>query len=231
MLLDKIETLRAVERHGIRVVRAKYVDSAEEAIAFAARREMDDGQSLPIVLTIAVHQASTLPSRIRATIPLRDPEMIRSAYQFFAAEAEVFGDRVIAQDFIPPGTNLTIAGRKDDEGRKLLALRCGEHGLERLVPIESAAAESLAANVLAHDHRGPSVHWRRMLEHLVGRASRLFESPNIDSLVLEPIRLHENTYTVLDAEIGSTSRLRIRTRLARHAHDRRSESYHPAGLQ
>jgi len=53
-VIGHIEALGILGHYGIRVVRAKYVDSAEDAIAFAARRDARDRNSVPIVLRVLI---------------------------------------------------------------------------------------------------------------------------------------------------------------------------------
>jgi hypothetical protein len=42
MIVDTMEAFKALEHFGIHVARSKYVDSAEDAIAFAERRSARD---------------------------------------------------------------------------------------------------------------------------------------------------------------------------------------------
>ena len=52
MSIDKLNGLNLLDRYDIRVVRAKYVDSPEDAIAFAVRRTAQDERAMPIELCV-----------------------------------------------------------------------------------------------------------------------------------------------------------------------------------
>lgn len=220
MTLDRIDALNVLDHYGIRVVRAKHVDSAEDAIAFAGRRDARDPREVPVVL-----RASG-----RTEGPLRDAHAIRAAYERLSASAEPSAVRIDVEEDIGPGTDVTIAGRSEG-GTRFLALGTGEHRVERMLPLDAAGAEILAEHYRPYHHRGPRERERRMLEHLLMRVSELFAELEIDTLALDPVRLHENAYTVLDAVISAPAHLHLEERLARHAMDRKSYDYHPSGRQ
>jgi hypothetical protein len=226
--IDFIDTLHALEHFDIRVVRAKYVDSAQDAIAFAARQEMRDPHAVPIVMSLAGRDEAVSTAGAFPDVPLAGENVIRDAFDSLTSAAQATGKRILAREYIAAATDVAIVGRTED-GRKYLSLCRADHGLKRLLPLTEVGAELMAGHFLAHDHRGSEKRRRRMLEHLTLRASKLFESPEIDSLDLDPIRLHENTYTVLSASIEAASPLHIVERLERHAHDHKGFGYRNAG--
>jgi hypothetical protein len=69
-----------------------------------------------------------------------------------------------------------------------------------------------------------------MIEHVLLRVSTLFEDAGVSDFALT-VRLHENSYTVVDAWMKAPARLHLKERLDRHAHDRKAEDYHPAGRE
>ena len=70
-----------------------------------------------------------------------------------------------------------------------------------------------------------------MLEHLLMRVSQFFnDEPGVESFTLSPLRIHENSYTVLDAIVRLSGPIHSRTRLDAHAHDRKGH-YQPSGRQ
>lgn len=77
MLLDTPKTFAVLEHFGVRVARAKLVDSAEDAIAFAGRRDAADDRAVPIALRTAGS----------ATAALSGHDAIRAAYARLAAES------------------------------------------------------------------------------------------------------------------------------------------------
>jgi hypothetical protein len=229
MIIDKIDGLDALERYDIRVVRAAYVDSAEGTIAFAARRDAEDDRAIPILLRgiIADHpmRGSTLLEG-----PLFDHESIRRAYDALSPNVQALGGRMLAQNFVQPGTDVVIAGR-NEEGRKYLILRGAVHSVQRTTPLDEAGAELLALNFQGHHHHGTSEKTRRMLEHLLLRVSDFFEESGVESFELDPVRMREGNYVVLDATLRSQRPLTVKRRLEHDAHDRKGFEYHPSGRQ
>jgi hypothetical protein len=231
MTIDYIEALRLLERAGIRVVRAKYVDSAQDAVAFATRRESRDPRILPIVL-IGVQRDGALPQRRNsADDVVQSGAAIQVAYERLAAQDETSAPRVLAREHVAGGTDITLAYKTNDSGQKYLELGTGEHRTEQLLPIDETGARMLVEHMLAHDHRGPSEKSRRMLQRLVLRVCGLLNEFPIDTLELDPVRLHENSYTVLGAALTAPSRLHVEKRLTNHARDRKAYGYRPTGRQ
>ena len=124
-----------------------------------------------------------------------------------------------------PGEDITIVGRTDESAKKI-ALQSATHVVERLIPLESAGAETMALEFRGHHHAGTSEQARRMLEHLLGRVSVLFEDSGVTAFRLG-VRLHGNSYTVLDVSMTAPKALHFRERLTPHAHDRKGEGFHP----
>jgi hypothetical protein len=228
MTIDFLEALNLLEHAGIRVVRAKYVDSAQDAIAFATRREARDPRVVPIVLSTAAGNDSTPQRRAGADDVLHSSAAIQASYERLANVATA--PRALARDSVGSGTDIALAYGRNDKGQESLELRSGDHSTEQLLPIDATGARVLVEHMLAHDHRGRSEKSRRMVEHLVLRVCSVLDEFPIEALELD-IRLHENTYTVMGASITAPSRLRVDKRLPNHAHDRKAFGYRPTGRQ
>ena len=124
------------------------------------------------------------------------------------------------------GSDVTIAGKTDSGDVKVIDLQTATHRVERMVPLGSGGAEVLASNFLAHHHRGSSEHSRRMLEHLLLRVSDFFETSGVSDFRLT-VRLHENSYTVVDATMSASKAIHLKERLDTHARDRKAAGYRP----
>jgi hypothetical protein len=231
MTIDFLEALALLEHAGIRVVRAKYVDSAEDAVAFAMRSEAPNSRVLPTVLRSEPHDGETAQPRATAGVVLHSSAAIQTEYGRLAATTQTAATRILAQEYVGAGTDIALVYHAEDPGQKYLELRSGEHGAEQLLPIDESGARILAEHMLAHDHRGRSEKSRRMLEHLILRVCGLLDEFPIDTLELDPVRLHDNSYTVLGAAITAPSRLRVDRRLTSHARDRKAYGYRPSGRQ
>jgi hypothetical protein len=231
MILDKIEGFNALTRSGMHVVRARYVDSAEDAIAFAARRDATDERAVPILLRAIVANDGGRREDSLVEGPLTGHEAIRRAHRELTARVESAGGKIVAEASTEQGSDIAIEGRTDASLGKVVVLRSRTHSVERMMPLEADGAQTLVAGFQAHHHQPPSEKTRRMLEHLVMRAAAFFEESGAESFALDPVRLHENSYTILDATLRSLGPLHVDKRLAPHAHDRKGYDYHPSGRQ
>jgi hypothetical protein len=230
MILDKVEGFAALSKSGMHVVRARYVDSAEDAIAFAARRDAKDERAVPIVLRALVPEGGRSPEELIEG-PLAGHDPIRAAYRRLTAREPVVG-RILAEVAVGPGTDISIEGREDAALGKVVALQDGgAHGMERMIPFGEDGAAMLVEHFQANHHRPHGEQTRKMLEHLLVRVSAFYEESGVESFVLAPVRLHENSYTILDATLRAAGPLAVGKRLAHHAHDRKGYDYHPSGRQ
>jgi hypothetical protein len=231
MTIDYIEGLALLEHAGIRVVRAKYVDSAQDAVAFAMRREARDPRIVPIVLSGTPGEGANASYPSGADDALNSSAAIQGSYERLAHPDAAPAQRVLARDYIASGTDIALAYGTNDSGHEFLELRSGDHSTEQPFPIDATGARALVEHMFAHDHRGRSEKSRRMLEHLIVRVCSLLDEFPIKTLQLDPVRLHDNSYTVLGAAIAAPSRLHVEKRLPNHARDRKAYGYRPSGRQ
>jgi len=229
MIIDRIDALEALAHYDIRVARSKYVDSADDALAFAARRTAPDQRLLPIRLYGAFPGVALGSTPAFSESPFTDRESIEDAYRRLAPKVAAAGGRVVVQDAVPPGTEVAIEGSVDQALEKVIAVRSQTHRVEQMAPLDSAGAATLAANFEAHHHHGSREHVRRMLEHLLLKVSRFFEESAIERFELDPVRLHENTYAVLDAIVVGSRPLHVKHDES-DARDRKGH-YRPSGRQ
>lgn len=221
MNIGTLEALELLAAHHINTARTKAVDSAEDAIAFAERRNARDPREIAIVL----RPADGVPAEQPA---LQHPPAIQKAY---AALRAAHPDGVIlAQNAVPAGTDIVISGETDDEGRRTIGLHGGGREVRRIVPLGEAGAEMLATHLQDHNHRGHSEKTRRMLEHLLLRVSDLSEAAALQTFRIT-VRLHENSYTAYDAAMTARAALPHARKPMARAHDRKAEGYRPAGRQ
>jgi len=231
MILDKIDGFTALTRSGMHVARTRYVDSAEDAIAFAARRDARDERAVPILLRAIGRGDDGRTAGLLVEKPLTDHKAIRRVYRELMPQVGSAGDRILAEASTEHGTDIAIEGRTDASLGKVVVLRNHAHSVERMVPLDPDGAETLVAGFQGYHHQPPSEKMRRMLEHLLMRVSAFFEETGVESFVLDPVRLHENSYTILDATLRSHRPLHISKRLAPNAHDRKGYDYRPSGRQ
>lgn len=217
MNVDKMEAFAALEHYGIHVARSKYVDSAEDAVAFAERRNAPDPRFVPIVLRVAD----------AAVHPLESIEAVREAYEAIRRRT---AEPILAQVFTGPGTDIVIFGKTDESLGKTIGVHSATHSVQRAVPLGPESAGELASEYEGYGHHGSRESARRMLEHLLARISDLLADTDVRELRVD-VRLHENEYGVLDASMSSLKALHIKPRLDKRAHDRKGDEYRPAGRQ
>ena len=228
MILDKIDGFHALEHYGIHVARSAYVDSPEGAIAFAARRTAHDERMVPILLRIVEAGQTSPVARHAVDVPLPDDATIRRAYAAVTANLDLTQRHVLAQEAVAAGTEIALVGRFDQRlEQKVVTLSSGQHGAEATVPLAAARAETLVMNFRPFHHHGASEKNRRMLEHLLLRVSEFFENDGVVGFELDPLRLEENTYAVLDAKVAVRHPLHLKERLSRHAHDAKEYGFRP----
>lgn len=207
MIIDKMDTLKALDHYDIRVARTKVVDSAEDAIAFSERRNARDPRLMPIVLR-PVSAAAQGHAKSAAEKPLTTEEAIREAYDRMVREAGTTYQHILAQEATEHGTDITISGATDDALGKTIALHSATHAIQHMIPLDAGGAETLVRNFEGFHHHGSREKTRLMLEHLLVKVSKLFEETPVTAFQLD-VRLHENSYTVIDASMTSPKALHL----------------------
>ncbi len=231
MTIDKMDGFEALQHYGIQVARSKYVDSAEDAIAFAERRTAADPRFMPILLRSVPSGAQAYTGSSLTEEPLETEKAVRAAFEHLRRAVGTSKGHILAQTMTDSGTDIKILGRTDDElGKQLIALRSATHSVERMIPLDTASAEALVANFQGYHHHGSSEKTRRMLEHLLMRVSKFFDDCGVTQFSID-VRMRENSYTVLDAMMTSPAALHVKKRLDPRAHDRKGDDYHPGGRQ
>lgn len=225
MFIDTADVFEILKEHEINHTRSRYVDSPEDAIAFA------DGR--PIVLRGVFSGAAPQSGAWSTVERLHDTTKIRHAYEKLAAQlaATVGPGRILAQEWAESGADLKIEARSDLPEGRTLHLTLGDHSVQRLAPPSEWQAEGMVDELHSGHALIRGVQQKRMLAHLLTKAATLFEEQQLTRLVLDPIRVHDNGYVVLDAAIESPRAAHLHRRLDRHAHDRRSSEYSPSGPQ
>ena len=192
MTVDKMRIFTALQRFDVRTARSAFVDSPEQAIAFATRRNAADDRAIAIVLRAvpAVDSKAGSPGP-----PVRGDEAVRAAYTALRAELPE-ETKILAQDALPRGTDIVVLGEAAPGGQ--------------------TTVEMLG---LGHSARSGSVHATRMLEHLEQRLANLMAKAHLRRLELD-VRLHDNSYTVTDATAQGWTPVEVQPRLEHGDHDR-----------
>lgn len=217
MNMDSVEALELLREHSIHVARTRYVDSGEDAIFFA------EGRPITLRVVVSGNGAVSHPSEGG----LRQSEAIRQAYERLVSAAHAHaGGQVLAQHEVGVGTDIAIEGRDDPSIGRIVELRCGERRVYRLHPLTEDLSTAMLSEFHSKNGIAAGEKATHMLSHLLLRVSELFSDDAIESMLLSPIRLHDNTYHVLNAVISAKRALPLNKRLDKHAHDKKA-AYHP----
>lgn len=216
MKLKPIENFELLHHYGIHVARTSAVDTADEAIAFAARR--------PITLR---PEGSPREAVVQER-HLSDTDAIRHEFDRLLPEPST-PVQLLAQSAVERGVDVVIEGRRDPKLGPILVLDVGTHRVERMCPLDESGAESMLDDFGSKHGIGSSAQHRGMLAGLLAGVSEMFLDAELTSLRLDPVRIHDNTYHVLDATIEAPRRPHFRKRLEPHAHDRKGYGYNPSG--
>jgi hypothetical protein len=103
---------------------------------------------------------------------------------------------------------------------RTIELRSGGRCLERLGPVDSLQAQTIANEFCAKLGLAAGAETTRALADAILRAEDAFAIEGVERLVLDPVRLHDGTYDVICATIEASRALPVRRRAVRHVRDR-----------
>jgi hypothetical protein len=192
MIVDTLTVLDLLRERGVRVARSRYVATAKDAVAFGARG--------PIGLRLVPGWYGS--DRPIAINDLTTSEMVRRAYDRLAAQAAKFSEgQILAQRMVDPGTDVTIRCRADAALGRTVEVRSGVHRVQGIAPIDARQAQALLTDALARAHIAFDPGAIHVLALLLVRVCAIFVSTASSRLTLDPVRLHDDTYDVIDATL------------------------------
>lgn len=203
MMVSQLEYMKAEEllnMYGIKVVPAKYVKGADEAVRFS------DGDAI-VLKAIPSKPAHKSKSGLVA-IDLKTPEEIRFGFGKVRKAAHKFAPyKILAQKMVK-GTEIIVGGRQDAQFGKLILIGLGGVNVEvfrdfslRLCPITNYDAESMITQLKSRSIIASSDKQFKMVKELLMKASKLMSDNDISELDLNPIILHDDTYHAVDLRI------------------------------
>ncbi|MDE1870724.1 MAG: acetate--CoA ligase family protein [Candidatus Micrarchaeota archaeon] len=200
-LMDYEKARALLSRYGIKSAQAKYVNSAEDAIAFSGGE--------PIVLKAISQKALHKTKNKLVALDLCSKAEITNGYNVLVGRASGFKPyRILAQKMVGNGIEMIIGGKMDEQFGKMLLVGLGGIYVEvfkdfslRLCPITKRDAQSMLEQLKSMPVLAPNPQKAGMLVELLMKVSRMFESSEIKELDLNPIILHDDTYDVVDIRI------------------------------
>ncbi len=197
-LVDYFEAKSILNRYGINTVDAKYVTSAADAVRFSNNSKI----ALKAISGKALHKSKSG----LVALGLSTKDEISSAYSKLSKAASKYRPyKILAQRMAPDGIEIIIGGKRDEQFGKLVLLGLGGIYVEafrdfalRLCPISRRDAESMIDQLRSSKVIAPNDSARGMLADLLIKASEMFMGSNISELDLNPVILHDGTYSAVD---------------------------------
>lgn len=90
----------------------------------------------------------------------------------------------------------------------------------RLLALSHEAAQGMVDQLASEAALPLTENARGLLAHVLERVGRVCEAASLMALVVDPLFVRENDYTIVDVGMWADRRLRLRRRLAPDAHDR-----------
>ncbi|MGD0472714.1 MAG: acetate--CoA ligase family protein [Candidatus Velthaea sp.] len=192
MIVDTLTVLDLLRERGIRVARSRYVTSAKQAVAFAARG--------PIALRLVPPAYGADVSL--ALTDLTSAQMVRRAYERIAAQAQkLAGGQILAQRMVECGTDIGIRCRADAALGRIVEVRSGAHRVVGAAPVDLHQAQAVLANVFDKAQVALEPAALRALALVMVRVCAIFVNTASARLTLDPVRLHRDSYAVIDAKL------------------------------
>jgi len=206
MIVDTLTVLDLLRERGVRVARSRYVTSAKQAVAFAARGPI----ALRLVPALYASGSSI------AINDLTTSQMVRRAFERLASQAERFaGGQILAQRMVDPGTDIAIRCRADAALGRIVEVRNGVHRVQGAAPLDARAAQAVLTEFFERAHVALDPAAIRTLTRLMVQVCAIFVNTASSRLTLDPVRLHDDKYDV----IGAT--LEMRRAAGSHRHPAR----------
>ena len=197
-LVDYFEARSILNRYGINTIDAKYVTSAADAARFSNGSRI----ALKAISGKALHKSKSG----LVALGLSTKDEIGAAYSRLSKAASRFRPyKILAQKMAPDGIEIIIGGKRDDQFGKLVLLGLGGIYVEafrdfalRLCPITAHDAESMIDQLRSSSVIAPDASARKMLADLLVKTSGMFMGASISELDLNPVILHDGTYSAVD---------------------------------
>ncbi len=113
------------------------------------------------------------------------------------------------------GVLVTIVGRVDEAGHKVIELTRDKHRVLRTCPVSEGEVRAMVDALLT---AGKDVSFEHLVRHLIARVSHMYAESGIDAFHLESVRLHPTGHTIGNAKAWRTQPLHLRPRQQSEEH-------------
>ena len=204
ILMDYMKAKALLNDYSIRSVDSTYVNSAQEAINFSKKK--------PIVLKVLTQKALHKSKSGLVELNLKDDVSISNAYHKLVKKSLGYKPyKILAQhmvDYKSDNIEIIIGGRNDPQFGQLVLIGLGGIYVEtfkdftlRVCPINKKDAFSMidelkSGHIIAKDKKN-----RDMIAEILTNVSKLMINNKINELDLNPLILHDNTYSAVDLRL------------------------------
>lgn len=201
-LMDYMEAKAILDRYGLRSIDSKYVNSAAEAVKFAANGR--------IVLKVLSGKALHKSKSGLVKLDLSTEGEITGAFDYLTKKAaDLKPCKIIAQRMSPTGVEIIIGGKTDPQFGKTILIGLGGIYVEafrdfalRLVPITRYDARDMLAQLKSSKIITYAGERQKMLESLLMSVSRMLEEhAEIAELDLNPVIVTKTGYEIVDIRV------------------------------
>ncbi len=202
--MDYMKAKELLNHYNVRSVDSQYINNAAEAINFS------NGKS--IVLKVLTQKALHKTKSGLVELNLVSNKEITNAYErLIKKSAQYKPYKILAQHMVDYNSNnieIIIGGRKDLQFGPLVLIGLGGIYVEtfrdfalRICPINKHEALSMidelkSGSVIAKNERS-----KEMIANILMNVSKLMTENNINELDLNPLILHNNTYSAVDLRV------------------------------
>ena len=201
-MLDYVQAKKLLDRYGIRSIDSRYVNTAEDAIAFSSGK----GIVLKLISGKAIHKSK----EGLVKLDLREKGEISAAFNYLVRKGKKLRPyKILAQKMASGGVEVIMGGSTDKQFGKMLLVGLGGVYVEtfkdvqlRLCPINADDAKVMLMDLKANGvitYKGVATG---MLASLLVKVSKLLvENGEISELDLNPVIVREDSYDVVDIRI------------------------------
>jgi succinyl-CoA synthetase beta subunit len=197
-MIDYIEASKMAKRYGLRVARAAYVSSADDAVSFASGKTV----VMKVISQKAIHKTKSGV----VLLDLRGEKEVRKGFSDLTKKAaQLKPYKILIQEMVKGGVEIIIGGTVDQQFGKLILLGLGgiyvevfKDFAERVCPVGRAEAVSMVNQLRAKKVIAPDGKSEEMVISLITRIGKMFEDEGLAELDLNPVILHDGTYDLVD---------------------------------
>ncbi len=202
--MDYMKAKELLSHYNVKSVDSTYINNVDEAINFS--------NGNPIVLKVLTQKALHKTKSGLVELNLISDKEIKSAYDRLIKKSMQYKPyKILAQhmvDYKSDNIEIIIGGRKDLQFGPLVLIGLGGIYVEtfrdfalRICPINKQEALGMIDELKSGSVIAKNKHEKEMIVNILMNVSKLMTEHNINELDLNPLILHDNTYSAVDLRV------------------------------